>query len=122
MLSTGDSLSDNGNLFKATNGSIPSDAVYHSKGRFTGGLVWAEYLAIELGNVRATDIAVGGSHVNGGKAGGRAGFLALCSLRWGANSQHQKTSPLLPMDSCHCAHATATPDYQELIVGSRGVW
>jgi phospholipase/lecithinase/hemolysin len=62
----GDSLSDNGNDYKATNGSIPSDAVYHSKGRFTNGLVWVEYLAEELGKVPVTDIAWGGSRVNGG--------------------------------------------------------
>ncbi|QNP29104.1 SGNH/GDSL hydrolase family protein [Cylindrospermopsis curvispora] len=39
----GDSLSDNGNAFKATNGFFPPNNLYPSQGRFSNGQVWVEY-------------------------------------------------------------------------------
>lgn len=43
----GDSLSDTGNVFKATNRIIPPAPYF--KGRFSNGPVWVEYLASNLG-------------------------------------------------------------------------
>jgi outer membrane lipase/esterase len=55
----GDSLSDNGNLFRVTGGAIPPSPPYF-KGRFSNGPVWAEYVAAELG-VPLVDFAFGGA-------------------------------------------------------------
>lgn len=57
----GDSLSDNGNAFRATDGSVPPSPPYFN-GRFTNDLVWVENLATEL-NVSTTSInfAFGGA-------------------------------------------------------------
>ena len=44
----GDSLSDSGNVFNATNGIIPSSPTY-SNGRFSNGPIWVDYLASDLG-------------------------------------------------------------------------
>ncbi|BAY79092.1 GDSL family lipase (plasmid) [Nostoc linckia NIES-25] len=44
----GDSLSDTGNVFNATNGVIPPSPTYFN-GRFSNGPVWVEYLASKLG-------------------------------------------------------------------------
>jgi len=43
----GDSLSDVGNVYQATNGKTPPSPPYF-KGRYSNGPVWAEYLASEL--------------------------------------------------------------------------
>jgi phospholipase/lecithinase/hemolysin len=44
----GDSLSDIGNVFSATNGIIPPSPTYYS-GHFSNGLNWVDYLASDLG-------------------------------------------------------------------------
>ncbi|QLE41920.1 SGNH/GDSL hydrolase family protein [Nostoc sp. C052] len=44
----GDSFSDTGNVFNATNGAIPPSPTYFN-GRFSNGPVWVEYLASDLG-------------------------------------------------------------------------
>ncbi|MBR8833796.1 MAG: SGNH/GDSL hydrolase family protein [Stigonema ocellatum SAG 48.90 = DSM 106950] len=44
----GDSFSDTGNVFDATNGAIPPSPAYFN-GRFSNGPVWVEYLAQDLG-------------------------------------------------------------------------
>lgn len=43
----GDSLSDDGNLYKATGGSTPENPPYY-QGHFSNGPVWVEYLAKDL--------------------------------------------------------------------------
>ena len=43
----GDSLSDNGNAFKATGGAIPASPPYFN-GRFSNGPVWVEGFSTEL--------------------------------------------------------------------------
>ena len=43
----GDSFSDDGNVYKLTQGAYPGEAYY--KGRFSNGPTWAEYLAQNLG-------------------------------------------------------------------------
>ncbi len=44
----GDSLSDPGNLFSMTEGTIPANPLYPKK-RFSNGLVWSEYFTSKLG-------------------------------------------------------------------------
>ncbi|MEH2353622.1 SGNH/GDSL hydrolase family protein [Nostoc sp.] len=44
----GDSFSDTGNVFNATNGIIPPSPTY-SNGRFSNGPIWVNYLASDLG-------------------------------------------------------------------------
>ncbi|MCC5645177.1 SGNH/GDSL hydrolase family protein [Nostoc sp. CHAB 5824] len=44
----GDSFSDSGNVFNATNGIIPPSPTY-SNGRFSNDLIWVDYLASDLG-------------------------------------------------------------------------
>jgi phospholipase/lecithinase/hemolysin len=58
----GDSFSDTGNAFNATNKTFPPSSTYFN-GRFSNGLVWVEYLAQDLGssfNPR-TNFAFGGA-------------------------------------------------------------
>lgn len=45
----GDSLSDTGNVFKATRGLIPPAQLGYFEGRFSNGLIWVDYLAQDLG-------------------------------------------------------------------------
>ena len=58
----GDSLSDPGNVFRATDGLIPPSPPYF-EGRFSNGLVWVEYLAedLELTPDVETNFAFGGA-------------------------------------------------------------
>ncbi|MBN3922463.1 SGNH/GDSL hydrolase family protein [Nostoc sp. NMS4] len=44
----GDSLSDTGNVFNATNGIVPPSPTYYD-GRFSNGPIWVDYLASDLG-------------------------------------------------------------------------
>ncbi len=44
----GDSFSDTGNVFNATNGIVPPNPLYFNE-RFSNGSVWVEYLASDLG-------------------------------------------------------------------------
>ncbi|MEH1888786.1 MAG: SGNH/GDSL hydrolase family protein [Nostoc sp.] len=44
----GDSLSDTGNVFNATNGTIPPSPTYYNE-RFSNGPIWVDYLASDLG-------------------------------------------------------------------------
>ncbi len=55
----GDSLSDTGNTYKATQGIIPPSPPYF-QGRFSNGPVWVEDLASSLG-VKQTNFAFGGA-------------------------------------------------------------
>lgn len=57
----GDSLSDTGNVFNATQGAIPPDPYY--QGRFSNGPIWVEYLANDLGLTfnLTTNFAFGGA-------------------------------------------------------------
>lgn len=48
IVAFGDSLTDTGNIYAATNGSFPPPGVYH-QGRFCNGLLWVEWLAMQLG-------------------------------------------------------------------------
>lgn len=63
----GDSLSDTGTVFQATNGSYPPDPPYF-QGRYSNGRVWVEYLAERLGLAagQINNLAYGGSTTSGG--------------------------------------------------------
>lgn len=70
MVVFGDSLSDTGTVFRATNGLYPPDPPYF-QGRYSNGRVWVEYLADRL-NLSASKInnfacggATSGSNSNG---------------------------------------------------------
>lgn len=58
----GDSFSDTGNFFHATQGAIPPSPTYFD-GRFSNGPVWEEYLAQDLGLIvnPSTNFAFGGA-------------------------------------------------------------
>lgn len=59
----GDSLTDNGNLYRHTNHLIPSYLPYY-KGRFTDGYTWADrvgYTLYSKYNIKSTNYAVGGA-------------------------------------------------------------
>ncbi|NDJ17301.1 SGNH/GDSL hydrolase family protein [Myxacorys almedinensis] len=58
----GDSLSDRGNLFGVTSQQFPPSPPYF-EGRFANGLIWADYLAPQLGidSDRISSFAVGGA-------------------------------------------------------------
>lgn len=62
MFVFGDSLSDSGNLFALTGGTVPTSPPYY-QGRFSNGPVWVENLAPALGFDfnPAMDFAVGGA-------------------------------------------------------------
>ncbi|MFN6526142.1 SGNH/GDSL hydrolase family protein [Nostoc sp. ChiSLP03a] len=58
----GDSFSDTGNVFNATNGIVPPNPPYFNE-RFSNGSVWVEYLASDLGLTfnPKTNFAFGGA-------------------------------------------------------------
>lgn len=62
MVVFGDSLSDTGTVFRATDGAYPPDPPY-SQGRYSNGRVWVEYLADHLGisNSQISNFAHGGA-------------------------------------------------------------
>ncbi len=62
VVAFGDSLSDNGNLYRLTDGFIPDSNYF--EGRFSNGQVWVEYLAMNLGAV-LDDFAYGGASTGG---------------------------------------------------------
>lgn len=67
----GDSLSDIGNVFNATEGFHPSSPPYF-QGRFSNGLVWVEYLAsgLALTPKQNTNFAYGGATTGSGNLNG----------------------------------------------------
>jgi phospholipase/lecithinase/hemolysin len=73
----GDSLSDTGNVFNITKGTIPPSPTYFD-GRFSNGPVWVEYLASDLGLTfnPKTNFAYGGA-TTGSKNIGITGLPGL---------------------------------------------
>lgn len=95
VVTFGDSLSDNGNLYAMTGGAAPP-APYYWNGRFSNGPVWPEYVADRLGlSDRHLNYAVGGASTSAilGQVGQYAASLgggpadpdALYLLNGGAN-------------------------------------
>ncbi len=68
----GDSLSDNGNLFRETGGAVPQDPPY-AEGRFSNGPVWAEL--VDVARMPTVNFAVGGATL-GATADGIPDFVA----------------------------------------------
>lgn len=73
----GDSLSDTGNIFKATNGVYPPSPPYF-QGRYSNGPVWVEHLSNKLGlnNNKNINFAWGGATTINGSHNGIPGALA----------------------------------------------
>ena len=76
MFVLGDSLSDDGNLYKSVFGLYPPSPPYY-KGRFSNGPVWVENLAPKLGLTfnGATDYAYGGAET--GSANEQSGLPGM---------------------------------------------
>lgn len=74
MVVFGDSLSDVGNIYAATGGAVPPEALGYSTGRFTNGGNYSDYLAASLGvsNVaslwspQGNNYAFGGAKIDAG--------------------------------------------------------
>lgn len=73
----GDSLSDTGNIYRATAGAYPSSPPYF-QGRYSNGLVWVEYLAsgLKLTPKQSTNFAFGGATTGTSSMNGIPGLLA----------------------------------------------
>ncbi|BAY26939.1 GDSL family lipase [Calothrix sp. NIES-2100] len=73
----GDSLSDTGNIFKATNGVYPPSPPYF-QGRYSNGPVWVEHLSSKLGlnNTKNNNFAYGGATSISGSVNGIPGVLS----------------------------------------------
>lgn len=68
MVVLGDSYSDNGNVYRLTNGYYPGEAYY--EGRFSDGPVWSEYFAQSLqidpsNSTQFLDFAYGQAQISG---------------------------------------------------------
>lgn len=87
----GDSLSDIGNVFKATNGVYPPSPPYF-QGRYSNGPVWVEYLGSQLGltNAKSSNFAYGGATTVSGSLNGVPGTLAQV---YTYTKSHQKLNP-----------------------------
>uniref|UniRef100_B8HNX9 Phosphatidylcholine--sterol O-acyltransferase n=1 Tax=Cyanothece sp. (strain PCC 7425 / ATCC 29141) TaxID=395961 RepID=B8HNX9_CYAP4 len=71
----GDSLSDTGNVFRATSGLYPSHPTYF-QGRYSNGRVWVEYLAEQFSVNRVNNFAWGGATTGNHSTGLVPGLLA----------------------------------------------
>jgi thermolabile hemolysin len=73
----GDSLSDTGTVFRATNGAYPSDPPYF-QGRYSNGRVWVEYVAarLSLSANQINNYACGGATSGGYSNGFVPGLLS----------------------------------------------
>ena len=73
IVSFGDSLSDVGNDYIASNGTAPAAPAYYA-GRFSNGPIWLDYLAKDLGVAAPTAALAGGSNYAFGGAETGPGF------------------------------------------------
>lgn len=71
----GDSLSDTGAVFRATNGLYPPNPPYY-QGRYSNGRVWVEYLAEALAIKQVNNFACGGATTVNGRENMVPGLLA----------------------------------------------
>ncbi len=87
----GDSLSDVGNVFRATGRQYPASPPYF-QGRFANGPVWVEYLAdaLALNSERNTNFACGGATTGSGSINGIPGLLAQVN---NFTKTHQRANP-----------------------------
>ncbi len=87
----GDSLSDVGNVFRATGGKYPTSPPYF-QGRFANGPIWVEYLAdrLALTDERSTNYACGGATTGSGSINGIPGLLGQV---YNFTKTHQRANP-----------------------------
>lgn len=87
----GDSLSDVGNVFRATGGQYPPNPPYF-QGRYSNGRVWVEHLAarLNLSRDRITNVACGGATTGSGSINGVPGLLAQVQT---FNTQQRQFNP-----------------------------
>jgi phospholipase/lecithinase/hemolysin len=71
----GDSLSDTGVVYRATNGLYPPNPPYY-QGRYSNGRVWVEYLAEALAIKQVNNFACGGATTVNGRENLVPGLLA----------------------------------------------
>ena len=76
IVNFGDSLSDVGNDYLASNGAVPSSSDYY-QGRFSNGLNWADYLAKDLGVAAPTASLAGGNDFAFGGAQTGTGYTSF---------------------------------------------
>jgi phospholipase/lecithinase/hemolysin len=78
IYSFGDSLTDTGNVYLATGGTLPPAGYYN--GRFSNGPLWIDHLAVQLGLAPLTPAIVpGGTNYAVGGATSGSGFTPLGS-------------------------------------------
>jgi phospholipase/lecithinase/hemolysin len=87
----GDSLSDVGNVFRATGGLYPSNPPYF-QGRYSNGRVWVEYLAdrLQLSATQINNFAYGGATTG---AFGNSPVPGLLAQVQSFTQTHQQTNP-----------------------------
>jgi phospholipase/lecithinase/hemolysin len=108
----GDSLSDVGNVFRATGGLYPPNPPYF-QGRYSNGRVWVEHLAakLNLSRDRITNAACGGATTGSGSINGVPGLLA--QVQSFTNQQKQpnpNTLYVLWAGANDYLYGAATPD------------
>lgn len=122
----GDSLSDTGNIFAFTGGTVPAAPYFN--GRFSDGPVWVEYLAAGLGLpgsstaslIGGNNFAFGGARTSGGSipsvlaqvgsftsAGGSLDPAALYVVVGGGNDMRDARSAFPTMDAAGAASRLA---------------
>jgi phospholipase/lecithinase/hemolysin len=62
IVAFGDSLTDTGNLYAATEDTFPPASDYYYQGRFSNGPVWVEWLALQLGVPAPAPFVTGGTN------------------------------------------------------------
>jgi phospholipase/lecithinase/hemolysin len=81
IVSFGDSLSDVGNDYVASNGTQPSPPNEYYDGRFTNGGNWLDYLARDLGVAAPTPYLTGGSDYAFGGASTGPGYTTIAGFQ-----------------------------------------
>ncbi|WIV97636.1 SGNH/GDSL hydrolase family protein [Kinneretia aquatilis] len=105
VIAFGDSLSDNGNFYRATGGAVPQPGNYF-QGRFSNGQVAVEHLAQGLG-VSLQDYAWGGA---------QTGWLNGAAVAAGAPAALQNTGMLSQVGAFQSGLAGSAADSQALYV------
>lgn len=103
VIAFGDSLSDNGNFYRATGGTVPQPGNYF-QGRFSNGPVAVEHLAQGLG-VSLQDYAWGGA---------QTGWLNGAAVAAGAPAALQNTGMLSQVGTFQAGLAGTAADSQAL--------
>ncbi|RKO82968.1 GDSL lipase/esterase, partial [Blyttiomyces helicus] len=103
----GDSLSDNGNTFKATHGAMPPSPFYHG-GRFSNGPVWVEHLANTIPSAKLVDLAFGGATSSSKLIGAQFGRVAAPEIPGALEQAHKWVSSVGGRKNVHPKSTLAT--------------